>query len=252
MSLRVSAVLIEAAKELNNNRSALFQALLAPGVAIVALNVLHARMNAAMPAMLSLSLVGLWFQSLFAVSCHRIILLGQGQLPNRWGLYATAPVWRFFGVMLAVLAFFTIIFMIVFAFVFPFLSTVPSSMHAVAGTVLITVGAIAFFVAFARIVLLFPAIAIDSGQTMSDVFDLTRPCWIRLALLVGIPAIVTSLISFPLTRLAQQADTIVPALIQSSLGCVIGAYCVATISCAYRAIDEDGVTASMTESEELV
>lgn len=250
MSLRVGAVLVEAAIELKTNRSALLRALIAPGILLVALNVTHARMDWSMPAMLGLSLVGLWFQSLFAVSCHRIILLGEGALPNRWGVYATAPVWRFFGVMLAILAFFTVTFMIVFAFVFPFLSAVPSSLYGVVGTALIVLGAIAFFSAFARIVLLFPAIAIGSRQNMSDVLDLSGPRWIRLALLVGIPALVTSLVSFPLTRLAQQAESILPAVIQSGLGCVIGAYCVATISCAYRAIDGSGATASPVRSEE--
>lgn len=250
MSLRVGAVLVEAAVELNRNRSDLIKALIVPGIVLAAINVTHARMDGAIPSMLALSVVGLWFQSLFAVSCHRIILLGAATLPNRWGLYATPAVWRFFGAMLAMLLFFTIAFMIVFAFVFPVLGAVPPSMRGLVGMVLVVLGAIAFFSAFARIVLLFPAIAIGSGQRMSEVLDLARPRWIRLAVIVGVPAIVTGLISFPLTRAVQLSDSILPALIQSGLGWVIGAYCVATISCAYRAIDAEDVAASPGDSEE--
>jgi hypothetical protein len=249
MSLRVGAVLVEAAIELKKNHSALLKALVAPAIAIVAVNLAYAEMRESMLATLALTPVGLWFHSLFAVSCHRITLLGEAHLPNRWGLYASAPVWRFFGAMLAILFFFVIASILLFAFLLPFFSAASSSTGMIIGMVVFALGAILFLCAFARVVLLFPAVAIDSGQTMSDILDLTRPRWVRLAMLVGIPVIVTSVITFPLTRLAQQADTLLYPLIQSALSCVIGAYCVATISCAYRAIEADSPSTSRAETQ---
>lgn len=239
MQLKVGFILSQALAELRRNSRALLYALSVPAALIASLDVLIWQQEPSFLNTWLFVLPQMFLYALFAVSCHRIILLGPGHLPNPWGIYATAEVWRFAG------AAFTLFVVAMFAFLLliPFLTPLMMAIEGPAAvwiawvlTIMVALGVLA---AISRVILLFPALAVGSGQTLSDILDLTESSWPRIALILGISIVLTTLVSMPLVWMAESSTSFWQRLLPTFISCLIGAYGVAVVSCAYRARMQD-------------
>ena len=88
--------------------------------------------------------------------------------------------------------------------------------------------------AVSRVILLFPALAIGAGRSLSDILEMSRPIWLRLTILIFASIVLTTLLSWPLTWLMEVSASPVAAVIPAFLSTLVSAYGVAVISCAYR------------------
>jgi hypothetical protein len=144
-------------------------------------------------------------------------------------------VWKYVGAVVGFCFIGAMAGMLLFPFVAPIMTLFePDTGRLVAG-LLVIVMLLAIVLVSSRIVLLFPSLAVGDGRTLPDILDLSRPTWPRLALLIVASAVVTGLLSWPLDAMTRAAGSAVWAALPAFVSCLIGAYGVAVISCAYRA-----------------
>lgn len=232
--LKVGDVLSQALVELRRNSRNLLWALSVPAVLIASLDVLGWQQEQSFSRFVLFGLPQMFLSALFAVSCHRIILLGPDHLPNPLGVYATAEVWRFAGAALVLFLLTMLAFFLLLPFLTPLMMAIdgPAAFWLVWG-VLIGAGLV-LLAAVSRVILLFPALAVGSGQTLSDILDLTESCWPRIALILGISIVLTTLVSMPLVWMAESSTSFWQRLVPTFISYLIGAYGVAVLSCTYR------------------
>lgn len=237
MNLSISRILSEAFVELRENSRTLIVALAPPAIGIAMLAVWHAQQPEQQLSVLGfvLLLPQMFLYALFAVTCHRVILLGRERLPNALGVYASKEVWQYTGAMVAFTFISIVALMLLAVFLGPIMMVLgPETGRVVTWGLMIAMGLLAIAVA-SRVILLFPAMAIGAGQTLNDILDLSKPNWPRLAVLILASMVLTGLISWPLTWLTEVSGTPLAAVIPAFLNTLVGAYGVAVISCAYRA-----------------
>lgn len=235
MRLSVGAVLGGALLEIRANARALLLALSAPALIIASIDVLRWRDGEwGIPIGMLASVVQLFLYALFAVSCHRIILLGSKRLPNRWGIYALPEVWRYALVLLGIFVFVMLSSMLLIPLTMPIFMALDGPGTTIVIWVLVGLFLLALLALMGRVIPLLPALAIDSGHGFSDVLDMTRPCWMRIAAVLMISTVATSLVSMPLLWMAEASTGFFHALMPTFVGSLIGVYGVAVISVTFR------------------
>jgi len=206
-------------------RMALANALVIPFILLVALN---ASQLAQLPVnvRLVLSLVGIVVHTIFAVTTHRITLLGP-QSVTRWGMFAwsrreSSFVLHLFGLglMMIPLVLFAVVPYVVLFAVVPYVGWVIAfgGMFWLAG----------------RLSLVFPAIAVDHEISFRKSWEMTDR---HQSLMLFVVIVFPLLLSAPAMLLA----TFVPAafLVTSVLTSLSTVFTVATLSAAYRLIYQD-------------
>ncbi|NBB92722.1 MAG: hypothetical protein GVY32_06110 [Gammaproteobacteria bacterium] len=236
MNTSIGNILIEAARELQRNASALLLAVAVPALLAALLETFKTQYQQPFPISLLTTIAMFFLYGQIAVTCHRIILLGPDSLPNRWGIYATAPVWRFFGAMLVFLGIWMMGMMLIIPFVTPMLMAVEPGAARILALLIFSGLALVAILAMSRVVLLFPSLAVSGGHDVNDIIELSAPVWARLAAIMLLAGIATAIVAFPLTWLGLATDSFVIELTSALIGCLAGIYTVAAISCAYRAV----------------
>lgn len=239
MQLKVGFVLSEGLAELRRNSRDLLWALCLPAALIAVLEVMRLQQERPFLETLLFGLPQVFLYALFAVSCHRIILLGPGHLPNPLGIYATAEVWRFAGAVLTIFALTMCAVLLLVFFLVPLMMVIEGMAALWVTWAVMIVAALVLLAAMSRVVLIFPALAVGSGQTLSDILDLTKSCWPRIALIMGVSFVLTMLVSMPLVWMAELSISVWQQLVPTFISCLVGAYGVAVISSAYRARMQD-------------
>lgn len=235
MNLSISRVLSEALLELRDNGRTLIAALWIPAVAIAVLSVWQMRQPPGAAANFLLFLPQFFLYALFAVTCHRVILLGRDRLPNALGVYASKAVWQYTGWIVVFTVIGIVAGMLLAFFLAPIVSLVDPQASRIAGWGIGFALGLLAIAAASRIILLFPALAVEDGRSLEEILDLSKPTWPRLAMLIFLSSVLTGLISWPLNAMMRASASDLAAVIPVFLSTLVGAYGVAVISCAYRA-----------------
>lgn len=240
MNLSIGRVLTDALLELRENGRTLLLALAPPAIGIALLTVWEEQQPPGTVLGLLLMLPLLFLYALFAVTCHRVILLGRERLPNAFGVYASKEVWQYTGAMVMFMIIGMMAGMLLALFLVPILELFgPGTGQVVALGMLVVLGILAI-AAISRVILLFPALAIGAGRSLSDIAELSKPVWLRLTVLIFVSIVLTTLVSWPLTWLMEVSGSPIAAVIPAFLSTLVGAYGVAVVSCAYRAHVQHG------------
>lgn len=177
-------------------------ALLVPYLATLGLGRLASALNSA-SAVTLLGLVALVPSTLIGVCVHRVILLGPGSLPNRFGLFFTRREALYLAARLA--------FQLALGLV-------------VWGVATLATGLLALPVAFvlvsypaARLAPILPAVAVGGSDDLGDAWGLTEGRGWRLALLLGVPIALGWGLRFGPAWLLRELGVEVPSLVFSIL-----------------------------------
>jgi len=223
------------------NRRAFARALAVPLVSLAVLTLSWYYANEFLPNFvkwLLYVLYGLLF-ALFAVTCHRLLLLGSESVAT-----PLAPRWswresRFFAWMV-------LVSFICMAAWFLFLNAIsiplfnvfkPSPGHSQPWIEwLIEATKIPVFYIFARLCLVFPATAIDNKPDLKWTWDLTRGNGWRLVVVVGVlPWVISGLVSL----FYRENATVFETIILSVLGIALFAVEIAALSLSYRELTKE-------------
>jgi hypothetical protein len=96
------ALVVEATNEVVRKRTTLIGAAFLPMVGIFLINAVSAEMSLSGFSQFGIALTTLPFYTLFATVVHRVVLLGEQSLPNRWGIFWTEREFRFLGWLIGI------------------------------------------------------------------------------------------------------------------------------------------------------
>ena len=96
------ALVVEATREVVRKRITLLGAAFLPLAGIFLIDALSPEMTRSVLSQLLLQLITLPFLALFATVVHRVVLLGEDSLPNRWGLFWSERETRFLGWLIGI------------------------------------------------------------------------------------------------------------------------------------------------------
>ncbi|MBW2290817.1 MAG: hypothetical protein JRG94_00745 [Deltaproteobacteria bacterium] len=173
---------------------------------------------------------------LFATSCHRVVLLGEGSIPSRWGVYWTARETRFAGWYFATSSIAVVIaFPVAFIGIFVVTLVGPADLsdYAVWTLGAVFVGPFMYFVSRASLVL--PATAIDQRLSLESAWNLSHNNGWRLTASLAIPALLpTAVHKLYVSTLGIPEG--LASLIAFILWYSVGAIGIAILSVAYRTL----------------
>ena len=137
---------------------------------------------------------------LFGMSCHRIILLGEGSLPNRFGIYWTMRETRFMGWVMLV----GLIYMLL---MFPFqLATVYLPPHSVHWSVAWYLPLLLATYVDGRVSMVLPATAVGERSSIGESWRLTRSKGLHIMAALVIVAVATDLVAMGTRYLLQHLE----------------------------------------------
>jgi len=179
------------------------------------------------------------FAMMFAVSTHRIVLLGRESLPNPLGVYfnSTILMYLLYSFLIGVITWFS--FLMASLIIVPFSQESGSFPHYS----ILTPFAVLFLYLTARVNMVLPARAIDDRLGLVDAFELTKGNGWRLVLATVIPPVLMGillvLVWFLVATLSLQLSIITPNhWVLAPLAAVSvlagSAVAIASLSCAYR------------------
>ena len=181
------ALVVEAISEVARKKATLFGAAFLPIAGIFLINVLSTELTASAWSQFALLLVTFPLYALFATVVHRVVLLGEHSLPNRWGIFWTERETRFLGWLIGV-------WLLYFALSLPtgvlaLLFSEDKTGWDVAwiATVLSYV-VVAYFQG--RFSLVLPATAIDRRSNFKESWAMSRGKGMMIALALVIPAMI--------------------------------------------------------------
>lgn len=175
--------------------------------------------------------VWLLLYALFAMSCHRVILLGEESLPSRYGIYWTMRETRFLGWVVLVG---TVYMLLVFPFQVATLYLPRSWWDWQLMWYLPTL--LATYID-GRISLVLPATAVGERSSIVESWRLTRSRGLHIAAALFIAAVATDLVSMG-TRFVLQDVPQVAQLVSNVLKFPLVAVAVGIISVTYRELNK--------------
>jgi hypothetical protein len=243
--LLITAVFQDTWREIAANWRALLRSLILPSLSMVSIK--WAIVASAAYGMLSLILLiignGL-MAALFAVTCHRIVLLGPEQLPNRWGLYFSRSVLKYFGYL--VLIGIGVLLILLVAMIATKLIEVTTGY---AGTAMdrpswlwsgsMVVLFLALLYPSSRLGVVLPIAAIDQKTGIEAAWMLSDHQGWRLAIALILPSLVVGTVLSPIKYLISDSSNAVVLTLWSLAMTLVGAIAVVTLSCAYRQLEHN-------------
>ena len=240
MTLSISFTLNRAYAEVRSHAKPLLKALIVPAIAGVTLDFSGNFLPSQMPTGISefwsmtCSLLGIGVYALFAVSCHRIILIGPSALANSWGLYWSDRELRFVGRFIAI-ALLCFVAAIPGLFCLKMLgklepSPLSNTLYMLAAMTTYLMGSYVF----SRLSMVLPAIAIDHRPTLSQGWNWSRGSGMRLTVALLVPGLIFLVMRSVLSLLTPTPSLLVIYAAIELLFYLLGAYTVAVLSVAFR------------------
>ena len=181
------ALVAEAAIAVVQKKTALICGTFLPVVGILLVTALSAEIPPSLFSRISLVLVVLPFYALFATVVHRVVLLGEDSLPNRWGMFWTNRETRFTGWLIG-------IWFLYFALSLPTGIIYLGLSGVFAGWNVYWIGTILSYMVVAyfegRFSLVLPATAIDKRSNFRDSWAMSRGKGIIIAVALVLPAMI--------------------------------------------------------------
>jgi hypothetical protein len=222
-----------------HKRATMFWALIPISVVLIAINTIITLMQEELrgvPALISLLLL-LPAGAVFAVTCHRLVLLGNESVPKygftSWSQRETRFVgWTIFcavigGIIGGIISVPIVIFVIIIGLII--LPQIPADPWVAIGGAAILVAIIPVSYVWARLSVLLPATAVDERPNFGWAWGFTRGNGWRLFLVLSVfPAVLG------LGPALLHGHSVIVDLLFHSLGCVLGVIEIAALSLSYR------------------
>lgn len=188
--LLIAATIRTAISEVAGNSGALLRALVFPATIIFLTDIAENQTQEFWGSEYVFGLVTLVFYSLYAVICHRVILLDKDSLQSRWGLFLTAREIRFTGWLVAIGLLTSACIVVPFALATFLMSSVGPSLLIPSLYLVVWVGIIPATYFNGRFAMVLPGTAIDRRLTLAESWQLTsgHGYWITGSLLVPVAA----------------------------------------------------------------
>jgi len=224
------SILREAIVEVVENRRELLLALIPPAVG--------STITLSMWPAVGQSHVGQWilaaatvvFYALFAVSCHRIILLGRNSLPNEYGMYWSHRETRFAGWLIVIFVIYAAISMpLGFAYL-----VLPREAYFLQIYWYVTVFVTTYFEG--RISMVLPATAVDQRMDLPSSWKLTRGHGFAIAIALFIPTLAMDVIRIVVVRMIFADTYYLGNVVDSVLAFPLVAIAVGVLSITYRKV----------------
>lgn len=230
-TLPLSGVIKETLSVVWDKRLGLFQALILVSMALVGLEYLWATEPGYFSSMFYIIPYVILF-TLFAVTCHRIVLLGNTEVPKYGILSWSKRETRFLGWTIVGYLFFTLITMFVGVFVIPIITPNSSTelTYVISLAILVPGGYV-----LSRLSILFPATAVDERPNLKWAWNITSGNGWKLFLIVALlPQLVSAIYIF--------VDWPVHLIIQFAIGLLTYALVaieIAALSVSYRFLNRN-------------
>lgn len=228
--IQAITILTEAIVEVVDKRRQLLLALIPPAVgSTITLSMwpVVGQSNAGQWTLVAASVV---FYALFAVSCHRIILLGRNSLPNEYGVYWSLRETRFAGWL--------IVIFVIYAAVSTPLSLVylmlPRDVYSLQMYWYLTVFVTTYFEG--RISMVLPATAVDQRMDLPNSWNLTRGHGLAIAIALFVPALVMDMIQIVVVQMIFADAYYLGKVVDSVLVFPLVAVAVGVLSVTYRKV----------------
>lgn len=244
MKFSTGRALSDLGRELGMKWRALLLALILPAIAMSLLEV--AAHSSGFPLSLGF-LVSLGFlavdlvvYALFAVTCHRIVLLGESNIPNRFGVYLDRRVWRYFFYYVTIGMIFIVGFIAATMMTMPFfvLGSEVSDGAGPAGSrgalVIAAAAGLLFAYPSVRLSMVLPDRAIDGKRPWEELFQMSRGNGWRLVAAVLIPPLLIAIPAWLARPVFEASRGLSAAIPNTLLVLVSAAVGVMAVSCAYR------------------
>lgn len=245
MKLPVLSVVKAGFSEAGHHWQALLKALIIPAIAMAWMRVAINRTPQEYGWMLTALVIGVPAGVLFAVACHRIVLLGEDSLFNRWGLYWTAREMRFIGWSILVGLLLFLVLMLTFPIVWAVVELAAAADMPIEwlgeGAAEVLGWAIYAPTAYlmSRICLVLPATAVDQRPRLGDAWRLSRGNGWRLAIALAVPGLLLGGFAYILGLIVDAPDNIALLIAVATLYGLLGAVGVTVISVAFRTLSSD-------------
>lgn len=229
--LPVFRVVFDAVGEIRTKWRSLFKALILPALAVTLVEAIQATFPDRFPWPLLFWLLSAPFYVLFAVVCHRVVILGEASLPSGIGIFWSERETRFLGwtVALMILSWGLALVLGIFVLMLPgsvLGSSTPWLPFLIVGAIL------AYF--YIRLSLVFPATAVDLGTSLADAMHLSTGNGLRMMAAVLIPAIPLLGFGYVLSVLIGDSNSIVDFVIWETTAYAIMTVTVCVVSIINR------------------
>lgn len=224
------ALVVEATNEVIRRRAALVGAAFLPIAGIFLINALSAAISPSGVSQIVFVLATLPLYALFATVVHRVVLLGERSLPNRYGIFWTERETRFLGWFIGIwflyfaLSLPTLVISLVFSEVF-------TDWNVAWVATLLSYMLVAYFEG--RFSLVLPATAIDRRSNFKESWAMSRGRGMLIAVALVIPAVILIPIEWALYGVVNDAVRPIVDLIWMFLVLPIFAVEIAIISLAF-------------------
>lgn len=159
-----------------------------PALGILLISALSEELTAYPVAQLLLALALLPFYVIFATACHRVVLLGENSIPNRWGMFWTERETRFLGWLVGIL-FLYFALSLPTGLILSLFSEVVAGWNTAWVATSISYVVVAYFEG--RFSLVLPATAIDKRSDFKKSWAMSRGKGMLIAIALVIPALIT-------------------------------------------------------------
>ena len=229
--LPVFRVVFDAIGEIGTKWRSLFKALILPALAATSVEAIQATFPDRFPWPLIFWVFSAPFYVLFAVVCHRVVILGESSLPSGIGIFWSERETRFLGwtVALIIASWGLGLVLGMFALILPGsilgLST-PWLPYLVTGAFL--------FYFYIRLSLVFPATAVDRSTSLADAMLLSTGNGLRMMAAVLIPSIPLLGFGYVLSVLIGDLNSIADLVVWEITAYAIMTITVCVVSVIYR------------------
>ena len=221
----------EATTEIVQKRVTLVGAAVLPVAGILLLEVITSETNPSLVAQVMLALVALPLYAVLAMIVHRVVLLGEHSLPNRWGLFWTERETRFLGWSIGIL-------LLYFALTLPMGLIYMALSEDLAGWDLTWVATALSYIWVSyfegRFSLVLPATAIDRRSDFKESWAMSRGKGMMIAVALVIPAMFLIPIEFVLYEATDESFRPIADVVWLIIILPIFAIQIAIISLAYN------------------
>jgi len=227
---RAITILREAIGAVIHNRRELILALIPPAVGSTITLSMWPVVGQSKPGQWTLVAASVVFYALFAVSCHRIILLGRNSLPNEYGVYWSLRETRFAGWLVVIIVIYAAVSMPL-SFVYLVL---PRDAYLLQIYWYLTVFVTTYFEG--RISMVLPATAVDQRMDLPNSWNLTRGHGLAIAIALFIPALIMDMIQIVIVRMIFADANYLGRVVDSIFVFPLVAVAVGVLSITYRKV----------------
>lgn len=240
MKLFVIATADAAFREAWRHRWALLKALVVPAGVAAAAGVLVERHEGDLGWLIVCLAATVVASVLFAVACHRTVLLGEDSLPRRWPLWWSGREWRYVGWSLAIVVVLIPIMVVWIPLTGFLIKTLPRALTDLGdGKVFIWIVYAPIYYVGTRISLVLPAAAVDRRTQLGEAWRLSRGNGWRLAIALVIPGGLLSLFAWLLGLVFDAPEGVVLKVALATAYGILGAVTVTVVSVAYRTLSSN-------------